>query len=132
MFRQNVLNSLDNAFSTLMNGSYILTVKRETKKRSLDQNSLMWLWYTCIERETGTDKNDVHDYYCTKFLHRNMNINGRQTVAVGGTSKLNTAQFADFLNKVQADAASEFGIRLPSPDDLRFEEFKNEYSRYLY
>jgi hypothetical protein len=131
MHRQNVLNGLENAFNTIANGAYILTVKKEANKRSLDQNSLVWLWFTCIERETGTDKNDIHDYYCSKFLHREVNIHGKRMV-IGGTSKLNTAQFADFLNKVQADAASEFGIRLPSPDDLRFEEFKNEYSQYLY
>jgi hypothetical protein len=32
-----------------------------------------------------------------------------------------------FLNQIQADAASEFGIALPSPEDRYWEEFYNEY-----
>jgi hypothetical protein len=48
-YKQNILNNLDNAFNTIKNGEYILTVSKEVKKRSLDQNALMWLWFTCIE-----------------------------------------------------------------------------------
>jgi hypothetical protein len=32
-----------------------------------------------------------------------------------------------FLNQVQADAATEFGITLPNPDDRYFEDFYNTY-----
>ena len=130
-YKQNLLNNLENAFSTIANGAYILSVKKEVKKRSLDQNALMWLWFTCIELETGTDKNDIHDYYCALFLRRTVAINGEDKVIVSGTSKLDTVQFTDFLNKIQADAASEFGIKLPTPDDLHFEAFKQEYERYI-
>ena len=91
----------------------------------------MWLWFSCIQHETGQNINDIHDYYCTKFLKRVVHINGRGSVAVSGTSKLNTAAFTNFLNNVQADAASEFGITLPLPEDLMWEAFKNEYERYL-
>ena len=48
----------------LRNGTYTVTVTRSRDPRSLDQNSLMWLWFTCIEQETGTPRQDVHDYYC--------------------------------------------------------------------
>ena len=130
-YKQYLLNNLESALNTVSNGAYILSVKKEVKKRTLDQNALMWLWFTCIEHETGTEKNDVHDYYCMLFLRRRVTINGGEKVIISGTSKLNTAQFTDFLNKVQADAASEFGIRLPTPDDLSFESFKQEYERYI-
>ena len=130
-YKQNLLNNLENALSTIANGNYIFSVKKEVKKRTLDQNALMWLWFTCIERETGTDKNDIHDYYCMLFLRRTAPINGEERVIISGTSKLNTAQFTDFLNKIQADAASEFGIKLPTPDDLYFESFKAEYGQYI-
>ncbi|WP_106832195.1 hypothetical protein [Parabacteroides pacaensis] len=117
------------AFSLLKNGEYILEIKRKVRKRTLDQNALMWMWFTCIEHETGTLKQDVHDYYCTKFLSRKTMIKGEEVIVVGGTSKLNTASMTDFLNKVQAESASEWGIRLPSPDDVYFDYFKNEYER---
>ena len=126
-----LLNQVNAALNTIANGDYILSIKREIKKRTLDQNALMWLWFTCIEIETGTHKQIVHDYYCTHFLRKTTSINGRDKVIISGTSKLNTVQFTDFLNKVQADAASEFGIRLPLPEDLNFEHFREYYERYI-
>ena len=91
--------------SQLRNGRYKLTIERYTESRTLSQNALMWLWFTCIEQETGTDKQDVHDYYCNLFLRRTAFINGRETVIAGSTSKLNTLQMIEFMNKVKADAA---------------------------
>ena len=129
--RDSILFSLDSIFKTIANGNYTVSVKRDVKKRTLDQNALMWLWFTCISRETGSNIQDVHDYYCTVFLSRKAIISGREVLVKGGTSKLNTAAFTHFLNNVQADAAQEFGIVLPTPDDLRFAEFKDEYERYL-
>lgn len=131
-YKDFMLKNLEAAFSTIRNGNYTLTIKRDVKRRSLDQNALMWLWFTCIEKETGTDKNDVHDHYCSKFLRRTIIVNDKETVVISGTSKLNTLQFTDFLNKVQADAASEFGIILPRPEDQAWEYFKLEYGPYIY
>ena len=81
----------------------------------------------CIEQQTGTDKQDVHDYYCVRFLRREAMINDKATVVIGGTSKLNTLQMTNFMDKVKADAATEFGIMLPLPEDKYYEQFINEY-----
>ncbi|MDD3038868.1 hypothetical protein [Bacteroides sp.] len=119
--------SFDYLCSTLSNGTYNLSINKKVEPRSISQNALMWLWFTCIERETGTDKIDVHDFYCKKFLRRRMYINGLEDVVVGSTSKLNTMQMKTFLDKVQADAATEFGINLPLPADQYYNDFINEY-----
>ena len=92
--------SFDFLCSQLRNGRYRLRIERYTEPRTLSQNALMWLWFTCIERET---------------------------VIAGGTSKLTTLQMTDFLRKVQADAATELGIMLPLPEDRYYEEFVSEY-----
>ena len=68
--------SFDYLCSTLKNGTYTVSIKRKVEPRTLSQNALMWLWFACIERETGTDKLDVHDYYCRKFLPRQICMNG--------------------------------------------------------
>lgn len=60
--------SFDFMCSQLRNGRYRVKIERFTEPRTLSQNALMWLWFTCIEQETGTDKQDVHDYYCNLFL----------------------------------------------------------------
>ena len=57
--------------SQLRNGRYRLIIERYTEPRTLSQNALMWLWFTCIEQETGTEKNVVHKHYCRKFLSEN-------------------------------------------------------------
>ena len=123
--------SMDKSFdficSQLPNGRYKLKIERYTEPRTLSQNALMWLWFTCIERETGTDKLDVHDYYCNLFLRRRTFIKGREMTIAGSTSKLNTIQMTNFLEKVKADAATELGIVLPLPEDMFYQEFIDFY-----
>lgn len=125
---------LDRNIKWLMNGSYTLVLKRKSSpKRSLAQNRLMWMWFTCIEVETGQPREDIHDYYTLKFLPKDITDLATGTmVRVGGhTSTLTTEAFTDFLNKVQADAATELGITLPTPEDLVWEEFEEQYKPYL-
>lgn len=114
-------------FSTLRDGRYVVTITKDRARRSLDQNALMWLWFSCVESETGTDRHDVHDYYCAKFLRRTIAWNGTERTVVEGTRRLSKERMAEFLGKVQADAATEFGIRLPNPEDRYFEEFYQTY-----
>ena len=35
-------------FSSLRNGRYVVTIVREKDRRSIEQNALMWLWFSCI------------------------------------------------------------------------------------
>jgi len=119
--------SLEFMCSQLRNGRYRLRIERYVEQRTISQNALMWLWFTCIERETGSDKQDVHDHYCRLFLRRTALINGVEETVYGGTSKLNTLQMTDFMNKVKADAATEMGIILPLPEDRYYSEFIAEY-----
>ena len=113
---------------TLRNGRYVVTIAREKDPRSISQNSLMWLWFTCIASETGMSRNDVHDYYCSKFLARYIIWNGIPGTVIGGTRFLTKDKMTEFLNNVQADAASELGIILPLPEDIHFEQFYQEYA----
>lgn len=113
--------------SLLRNGTYSVKITRKTAPRTLSQNSLMWLWYTCMEESTGTDKDTIHSYYKAKFLRREITINGKVAVIVESTSNLNSAQMTAFLDKVKADAATEFGINLPLPEDMYYNEFVEEY-----
>ena len=114
-------------FSTLTNGTYTITVKKVQEKRSIAQNDLMWMWLTCIENETGTPKDEVYMYYCKKFLMRTVSVGQKMERIYMTTSKLNMEQMTEFLNKLQADAQTELGITLPTPQDRFWEEFYQEY-----
>lgn len=119
--------SFDFLCSLLRNGDYTVEIKRKTKPRTIPQNSLMWMWYTCMAESTGQDKEDFHDYYRAKFLKRHVMVKGCPYTVIGSTTKLTTEQMTDFLERVKADAASEFGITLPLPEDQNFQSFVSEY-----
>lgn len=119
--------SFDYLCSLLSNGVYVVSIKRKTEPRTISQNALMWMWFKCMEECTGTEKQDWHDYYCSKFLLRETEVGGKRFSVVGGTSRLNTVQMSNFMNKVQADAAAEWGITLPLPADRYYQEFINHY-----
>ena len=114
-------------FSTLANGTYSITVKKVQEKRSIAQNDLMWMWLTCIENETGTPKDEAYMYYCKKFLMRTVSVGQKMERIYMTTSKLNSEQMSDFLNKLQADAQTELGITLPTPQDRFWEAFYQDY-----
>lgn len=119
--------SFDFLCSLLRDGVYVLSIKRKTEPRTVSQNALMWMWFKCMENNTGTEKQDWHDYYCAKFLMREASFGRKRFSVVGGTSTLNTVQMTDFMNKVQADAATEWGITLPLPADRYYQEFIQHY-----
>lgn len=113
--------------SLLRNGEYTVKIVRKTQPRTISQNSLMWMWYKCMEDATGQRKEDFHDYYKAKFLSRVVAIGKRWVTVCGSTTELNTLQMTDYLEKVKADAASEFGITLPLPEDRTYQAFITEY-----
>ena len=115
-------------FDLLSNGQYVITIKRATTKRTIAQNDLMWMWLTCIERETGTSKDDVYMYYCKKFLMKTIQIGDRQERIYNTSSKLNSEQMTQFLNNIQQEAYFELGIRLPKPEDRFFEAFYSQFN----
>ena len=115
-------------FDFLANGQYVITIKRMSTKRSIAQNDLMWMWLTCIERETGTSKDDIYMYYCKKFLMKTIQVGERMERIYNTSSKLNTEQMTHFLNNIQQDAREELGITLPRPEDRFFEAFYNQFN----
>lgn len=129
--KDNLQRQFESYLQTLKNGEYTLSAKRVTQKRSINQNNLMWMWIACVSMETGQDKNDIYDYYRQKFLSRTIEINGKTAVVTAGTSALDTVAMTHFLNQMQADVSVEFGIKLPTPEDLCWEEFQNYYKRFL-
>ncbi|MDE5975395.1 MAG: hypothetical protein K2G69_02470, partial [Muribaculaceae bacterium] len=72
LIKRNGKVSMDRSFdylcSLLTNGEYTLSIKRKTRRRTIPQNALMWMWFTCMADSTGQCKEDFHDYYALKFL----------------------------------------------------------------
>jgi hypothetical protein len=93
------------------------------KKRTTSQNALMWAWLEqvaqLIHEDTGTDKDDIHEFFKLKFLPvRTININGEERHIPGSTAKLTTAEMNAYMDKINAWVTSTLGLILPTPEDL--------------
>lgn len=119
--------SFDYMCSLLRNGEYTVKITRKTTPRTVSQNALMWMWYKCMEDATGTRKEDFHEHYKKMFLMRVVQIGRKVEKVYGSTADLNTIQMTEYLEKVKADAAVEFGINLPLPVDRNYQAFITEY-----
>lgn len=115
---------------TCTNGKYTISMKKVQENRSNQQNKIMWVWFSHIAREwseaTGRvyTKEEVYNAYCLQFLP----VNTPKGRAAGHTSTLTMEQMSEFLEKVRADAAQEYGIQLPNAEDNFFAALAEEYS----
>ncbi len=97
-------------------------IKPYKKNRSLSQNKMYWLWITCIGDSIGYERDELHAIMADKFLPDEIvEYGGKQIKKDKSTSRLNTKEFTEYLEKIDRFAAAELGIVLPSPDDLYYE-----------
>jgi len=100
----------------------------QPEKRNIHQNKLYWLWLTCLEAETGNDKNDLHEFFKDKFLKKELiEVFETQILKEVSTAKLDKKQFSAYLEKIQIFAQTELEIKLPEPKDKEFEQFYEFY-----
>jgi hypothetical protein len=125
-----LVNFFRSITGTDFTNSYSMTFLKSTRKRTIPQNKLYWLYLACIEQETGNDANDLHIYFKDKFLNKELiNVLGKQIVKEPTTAKLKTKAFNEYLEKIVI-FASELNIKLPNPDDLQMDSFIEHYSKY--
>jgi len=97
-------------------------IKPYKKNRSLSQNKLYWKWITCIGDSIGYERDELHAIMADKFLPDEIvEYGGKQIKKDKSTSRLNTKEFTEYLEKIDRFAASELGIVLPTNDDLYLE-----------
>ena len=119
---------IDNLFAQDKRVTIVIT----KEKRTLDQNKLYWLWLSCIAKETGNDKDDLHEYFIYKYLNPELvQVFEKMIYKRLSTSTLDTKQFTGYLNKIQIFANTELAIELPNPEDKKFAEFYEYYKDYI-
>ncbi|MCL2596245.1 MAG: recombination protein NinB [Paludibacter sp.] len=112
--------------------SFVIVLKENKKRRTIDQNRLMWLWLSCIENETGQERESLHEFFKSAYLQPEYKfVFGVQTEIPPTTTKLNTAEFTHYLERIQQFASTELSIVLPNPEDLRWAEFYETYKNYI-
>ena len=127
------------------NKPLVVEIRPESKDRSKAQNRLYWKWLHEIHRKTGNDEDQLHFEFKKKFLigilKRDDDEYAAMCLAISAlkkseseqfeaiangviretsTTRMNTAQFTEYLNLIEAFALKEFGMVLPVPDDLKY------------
>lgn len=110
---------------------FVIEWKRIQKIRTNDQNALYWMWMTCLEQETGQDKNSLHDYFREKYLKVTYEkVFDSERKILESTRKLDTVAMKNYLDKIQIFAATELAVTLPDPEDRYFEQFLEQYEKF--
>ncbi|MEF8811672.1 MAG: recombination protein NinB [Bacteroidales bacterium] len=115
----------------LEKGPWQISIKKKRKRRSLDQNNLMWLWLTALENDSGIGytKEEWKSIFQSMFCPRvTVYVGENKIEKLKGTSELNTKEFSELLDKIRLFAHHELGMGLPNPDEPYFEEFYELYN----
>lgn len=108
---------------TLPNGSYNVAITPWKRRRSLDQNALMWKWYSCLEDAFGQPKEDWHSYFKARYLARHAQVAGKEVSFPGSTAALTRQEMSRYMEQIQAHVATEWGITLPLPGQRGYDDF---------
>ena len=102
-----------------------VTIQPHKTGRSVAQNRLLWMWYGEIRNHlaetTGEQyqNEDLHEFFKDKFLDRRpVTINGDPRVVHGSTSRLNTSDMSEYLNRLDIYCADDLNLQLTHPADL--------------
>lgn len=99
--------SLVAAVDALPLGKYDIIIVRRNFKATVPQKKLFWMWMACLEEWSGESRVKWHDHYCRKFLSPDCR----------STRNMSTIALWRLMRQIQADAASEWGVSLPCPED---------------
>lgn len=115
-------------FKKLLDSNATIMLKELKGKRSISANALYWLWLTCIEKETGNEKEELHEYFKLKYLGtESVELFGETIIKTRTTSTKDTTEFSMYMNKIKDFTLVNLGIELPDPDHKHFADFYNEY-----
>ena len=105
-----------------MDKPWQMECKPYKKNRSLSQNKLYFMWMKVIGDSIGYTSEEMHAIMADKFLTTEfVEYGGNKIKRDKSTSRLNTKEFTEYLEKIDRWAAGEMGIVLPSPEDLIYE-----------
>jgi hypothetical protein len=103
-----------------------------SEAKSLNQNSYLWLVFTHVAVETGSDKNDMYYYWLDKFpKYKEVKHLGESKMVRISLSEFNKDQTKMFIDEVTRDARME-GFDVPDPEDLKAIEMMNYYRQKGY
>ena len=96
-----------------------VSIKPYRKQRTLNQNSMLWAWYAlvvdAIEADTGTDKDELHEFFKAKFCKPKAIELAGEWREMRSTKVLNTAEMSEYMERIYAFCVERIGLALPTP-----------------
>ncbi|MEN6623987.1 MAG: hypothetical protein ABFD50_20880 [Smithella sp.] len=91
-----------------------ITVKRERSQRSINQNNY-YFGVVCkvLGDYFGYEVDDMHEALKLKFLQ----VGPCDVPTIKSTTKLNTSEFEDYLERIRRWAATEYSVQIPLPGE---------------
>ena len=80
---------------------YVANVTIKYHGRSTEQNSRLWKLYGSLGEYIGESPDKIHELMGWKFLRSQSTVNGESIEVVKSTTKLTTAEMADYQNKIE-------------------------------
>lgn len=142
-------------FKKFLDKGALIELKEIRQRRTIDQNSLYWLWLTCLEKEAdiGYKKEELHLLFRAKFLRIDEEkvlkiiypkvyyriielvetfqyfeeLNQIIDLISKSTTEIDTKEFTYYLDSIKDFSALNFNVELLTLDDINFNEFYKEY-----
>ena len=93
----------------------MVTVGRETQRRSLRANAYLWVINTILSEHTGHTPDEIHyALKCKIFGHEDTQLG---PVPKRRTRDLDSVEFADYVTRVKVEAAA-LGCDIPDPEEV--------------
>nr|MCK4930411.1 hypothetical protein [Nanoarchaeota archaeon] len=92
----------------------VIKIREKRDGRSIEQNSLFWVWATLIGAELGYTKQEMAMIIKYKFLQRSEVVEGKEVLIIKSTATLSKDEFNQFLSEVYFWANDTLNIRLPN------------------
>lgn len=90
-----------------------VTIETYDPKRSLQANRRYWMLVSEIAKETGHDKDEIHDYLKQKYLGtREIMIAGERANISPSSKRLKKKEFHEYMEKCENWAIESLGVWL--------------------
>ena len=110
------------------NNNKKVEIKAFIMPKTLSQNGYIWLVFTHIAYECGSDKNQIYYYYLNKFptFEEIKTPSGETDLVMTSLSRFNKEQTSVFIDCVVTDARQE-GFDIPDSEDFKCKQMYEYY-----
>lgn len=109
-------SKFDQDIAMLKDGMYEIIPFKPTRTNL--QNRYLWWWvYWTICKESGDSDSDYfHKFFWGMFLY---NYRGKKHKHIKSTSKLDTVEFAEYVEKIRSFMYHRMNVYIPTPEERK-------------